>query len=161
MDWGAILSNIWNAFINLNHNIINGFYGLVDKIRNIDWGSVGKSIANAVIGFIEGAINGAMKGIPGAPTVHIPRFARGVENFSGGLALVGERGPELVNLPRGSDVIPNNQIAGLPNSTANTTININVGMMTGSAVEQREAAMRIFENLQDIEILRGNQLLNL
>ena len=30
-----------------------------------------------------------------------------MENFRGGLALVGERGPELVNLPRGSDVIPN------------------------------------------------------
>jgi len=26
------------------------------------------------------------------------------------MALVGERGPELVNLPRGSQVIPNNRI---------------------------------------------------
>ena len=155
MDWGAILSNIWNAFINLNHRIIDGFHDLVNRIRNIDWGSVGKSIANAVIGFIEGAINGAMKGIPGAPTVHIPRFARGVENFAGGLALVGERGPELVNLPSGSDVIPNNQIGGLSGSASNTTININVGMMTGSAIEQREAAMRIFENLQDIANTKG------
>jgi len=34
-------------------------------------------------------------------------FADGVTNFDGGLALVGERGPEIVNLPRGSDVIPN------------------------------------------------------
>lgn len=37
----------------------------------------------------------------------IPGFAGGVTNFGGGLALVGEKGPELVNLPRGSDVIPN------------------------------------------------------
>lgn len=36
-------------------------------------------------------------------------FATGVRNFSGGTALVGERGPELVNLPRGSSVIPNNE----------------------------------------------------
>jgi hypothetical protein len=36
----------------------------------------------------------------------VPGFAGGVENFAGGMALVGERGPELVNLPRGSDVIP-------------------------------------------------------
>jgi hypothetical protein len=36
----------------------------------------------------------------------VPGFAGGVENFAGGMALVGEQGPELVNLPRGSDVIP-------------------------------------------------------
>lgn len=34
----------------------------------------------------------------------IPGFARGVKDFVGGLAMVGERGPELVNLPRGSNV---------------------------------------------------------
>jgi hypothetical protein len=40
----------------------------------------------------------------------IPGFAKGVQNFRGGLALVGEEGPELVRLPTGSDVIPNNRI---------------------------------------------------
>lgn len=43
----------------------------------------------------------------------IPKFATGVTNFGGGLALVGERGPELVNLPQGSDIIPNAQTNGL------------------------------------------------
>jgi hypothetical protein len=41
-----------------------------------------------------------------------PQFAGGVQNFSGGLAVVGERGPELVNLPGGSDVIPNSRMGG-------------------------------------------------
>lgn len=36
----------------------------------------------------------------------VPGFATGVQNFVGGRAIVGEKGPELVNLPRGSDVIP-------------------------------------------------------
>ena len=40
----------------------------------------------------------------------IPGFAKGVQNFRGGLAVVGEEGPELVRLPTGSDVIPNNRI---------------------------------------------------
>lgn len=39
-----------------------------------------------------------------------PGFAGGVENFSGGMAMVGERGPELVRLPGGSDVIPNHAL---------------------------------------------------
>jgi hypothetical protein len=33
-------------------------------------------------------------------------FAVGTRNAPGGMALVGERGPELINLPRGSQVIP-------------------------------------------------------
>lgn len=37
----------------------------------------------------------------------IPQFADGVTGFRGGLALVGERGPELVSLPGGSNVITN------------------------------------------------------
>lgn len=36
----------------------------------------------------------------------IPGFAMGVRNFGGGAAIVGERGPELVTLPRGSNVYP-------------------------------------------------------
>lgn len=36
-------------------------------------------------------------------------FASGTNFAPGGLSLVGERGPELVNLPKGSQVIPNNK----------------------------------------------------
>ena len=40
----------------------------------------------------------------------IPAFAAGTDSAPGGMALVGERGPEVVNLPRGSQVIPNSQL---------------------------------------------------
>jgi hypothetical protein len=40
------------------------------------------------------------------PGPRVPGFAGGVTDFGGGMALVGERGPELVSLPRGSDVLP-------------------------------------------------------
>jgi hypothetical protein len=53
-----------------------------------------------------GGFDGVDFGIP-----NIPTFANGgVSN--GGLALVGERGPELVALPGASRVIPNNQLGG-------------------------------------------------
>jgi hypothetical protein len=42
----------------------------------------------------------------------LPRFAKGTSFAPGGMALVGEEGPELVNLPRGSQVIPNDMIGG-------------------------------------------------
>lgn len=45
-------------------------------------------------------------GMPEGPGPRIPGFALGVQNFAGGMAVVGERGPELVELPRGSNVLP-------------------------------------------------------
>lgn len=61
-------------------------------------------VAGIAVGIGLVALGGLLKNIK------IPAFAGGVQNFSGGLALVGERGPELVNLPRGSDVIPNHML---------------------------------------------------
>ena len=45
---------------------------------------------------------------PNLPIEHggAPSLQHGIKGFSGGLALVGERGPELVSLPRGADVTP-------------------------------------------------------
>ncbi len=37
-------------------------------------------------------------------------FAGGTDSAPGGMALVGEKGPEIVNLPRGAQVIPNHKI---------------------------------------------------
>lgn len=41
----------------------------------------------------------------------IPSFAQGTNSAPGGLSLIGEKGPELLNIPQGSQVIPNSQIA--------------------------------------------------
>lgn len=53
-----------------------------------------------------------------------PRFADGVEGFRGGMAIVGERGAELVRLPAGSDVIPHHKtmsaLPPMPASRAHT-----------------------------------------
>jgi len=154
IDWGGIWNTIYSALSNMLSKIPGAFMNMINGIRNLDWGSIGKSIANAIMGFMEGAINGAFSGIPGSPKVRLPRFASGVENFSGGMAIVGERGPELDNLPKGADVIPNNKIGGFGGS-GSTTININIGLMTGSAIERREAATRMFEDLKDIAGQRG------
>jgi len=41
------------------------------------------------------------------------QFAGGVRNFGGGLAIVGEQGPELVGLPSGSNVYSNRETMGM------------------------------------------------
>ena len=55
-----------------------------------------------------------------------PKFASGVTNFVGGAALVGERGAELVTLPRGANVIPANQTRNVLNSGGNKTYTFNI-----------------------------------
>ena len=56
----------------------------------------------------------------------IPAFAAGTDYASGGMALVGERGPELVNLPRGASVTPNHRMGG-------NVVNINVAVPGGTS----------------------------
>ena len=51
---------------------------------------------------IDTAVSGLFSALPG--------FALGTNFAPGGLAIVGERGPELVDLPRGSQVVPNHRM---------------------------------------------------
>ena len=109
VNWGEVWQRITDTFGAAWERIKDaGLQALLYLIR-LDWGSIGKSVGNAIVGALEGAINGALAGIPGAPKVKIPRFASGTNFAPGGTAWVGERGPELVNLPRGSQVYTNSQ----------------------------------------------------
>jgi hypothetical protein len=72
-----------------------------------------KGALNSVVTYakkLPGRIWHSVKSIPGG-ILHtaenlVPHFAGGVTNFAGGLALVGEKGPELAYLPGGSSVVP-------------------------------------------------------
>jgi hypothetical protein len=55
-------------------------------------------------------LGGLFGGGSGGGFLGIPGFANGTNYAPGGLAMVGERGPELVNLPRGSQVTPNSEL---------------------------------------------------
>lgn len=61
--------------------------------------------------------------------IKIPGFASGTNYAPGGLAVVGEKGPELIQLPRGSKVFPNvpsPNAAGGMGGAVHVTINQNV-----------------------------------
>lgn len=77
---------------------------------------------------------GALESQPD-PRERVPGYVGGVQNAPGGWAMVGERGPELVNLPRGSDVYPN----GTGPSGGTTTIAIYVNG-TGADVARQVMA---------------------
>jgi tape measure domain-containing protein len=106
----------WNSAVGWLKGLVTGgldgirasVNGMFEFVKNFNWGAAiggaAKGIGNALVALLEGGINGALSGLPGSPKIHLPRFARGTNFAPGGLALVGEEGPELVNLPRGSQV---------------------------------------------------------
>ena len=53
--------------------------------------------------------------------IHIPGLATGGRVLGGGLAMVGEEGPELLSLPRGATVSPNLGPSGFKANLENTT----------------------------------------
>lgn len=62
----------------------------------------------------------------------LPYLASGTDNWSGGLAMVGEKGPELVNLPRGAQVIPNKSLSSMGGG-GHTYITIHNNVMPGAS----------------------------
>jgi tape measure domain-containing protein len=78
--------------------------------------------------------------------------ASGTDYAAGGPVMVGEQGPEMVTLPRGSKVTPHNS---LKDGGGNTTINITVPMMTGSSSERRKIARMLIKDIQDIAAMNG------
>lgn len=82
-----------------------------------------RSMAQAAIDALKEAVNSKIRTINDIIDVadsltpktlpRIPPLARGTRNFEGGMALVGEQGPELVNLPRGSQVFTASQTRSL------------------------------------------------
>jgi hypothetical protein len=104
----------------------SGFWGGLGKAFSVIWG--------AVIGTIRGGVNALIdilnvvistvdhviqlyNDIPFLPNIplipQIPHLAAGTDFWQGGAAWVGEHGKELVNLPRGAQVIPNNRLGGV------------------------------------------------
>ena len=80
------------------------FDNLEDLLTNLFSGITGGSGAGG--NSIGAIIGSALKNM-------IPGFATGTSSAPGGLAWVGEKGPELVNLPRGSQVAPNHAIRAM------------------------------------------------
>jgi TP901 family phage tail tape measure protein len=113
------LSQLPSKFLNLGKKIATGLVnGVVNTVKSLPGrirdafsaagrilGSIGRSIADWIN---ANTIFGDSVKV-GPVTLRIPALAQGTSNFQGGMALVGEQGPELVNLPRGSKVFTASQ----------------------------------------------------
>ena len=124
------LKQIFNGVITFVKGVFTGdwkkaWQGVKDIFGGIfsSLGSVLKAPLNGVIGLVNGAINrinGISFTVPdwvpvlggrtfGASIPTIPYLYRGTDFFSGGTAVIHDKGAEIVDLPRGTRVIPHDE----------------------------------------------------
>lgn len=127
--FGNVFQSAWNAMTGIFNQVGGFFRGVWNTVTGI-FGSIGNAVGSSIGGAVRGAINGALSiaqnaingfigmingaagiinHIPGVhlgrvPNISLPRLATGTNFFEGGMALVGENGPELVSMPKGSTV---------------------------------------------------------
>ncbi|MDB1924057.1 hypothetical protein PMY56_13650 [Clostridium tertium] len=130
--WDTVVS-VFGGVVKVVTGIFDFFTGLLtgnwekcwEGIKNVVvgvWEGI-KAVVKGGINFLIGALNGFIRGInkvkvpswiPGIGGMginipEIPYLAKGTDYFQGGLAIVGEEGPELVSMPTGSKVTPNKE----------------------------------------------------
>ena len=111
-NFGDIFTGIFNQLGGvvelLGQKLIElGALGLVAKL------AIDQIFLNPFASIAAGVALVALGSLIKSTTSQQSRFAIGTRNAPGGLALVGERGPEMINLPRGSQVIPAAQTANM------------------------------------------------
>ena len=90
----------------------NAGIGALDRIANRALGMAADGIFDLILGAITGGVTGGAtggslgKGLWGSAIFNLPGNAGGTDNWRGGLTRINEEGGEIINLPRGSQVIP-------------------------------------------------------
>lgn len=115
-----------------------------------------KSFGDAIRDIVKQLASMALQALVWAPlraALGIPGFASGTNFAPGGMAIVGEKGPELVNLPRGSEVVPNHRLGSeLRGMGGAGGPSISIGNITfpniTNAAEAREAAGQFARRLR-------------
>lgn len=112
----------------------NSIRALDDMVNAIKGGGFLDILGSAVNLFLQLGSTGLFgKGLAGRINqASVPGFAQGTRYAPGGLAMVGERGPELVNLPRGSQVISNRDLRAANDGGGRIDVRVGIDPRTGN-----------------------------
>ena len=154
-------SSAWNGVVGAFKTIFSGVKTLV------------KSVMNGVISFINRGIGGLNKiqvpdwvplaGGKGINIPLIPQLAKGTNFWKGGLVQVHERGGEIVDLPRGSRVMPHDKSvaeAYKMGNTKNNNVNITIPKIADQVVVRENADIdRIVNGIANkLKIAKQNRI---
>lgn len=154
-------SSAWNGVVGAFKSIFGGVKTLV------------KSVMNGVISFINRGIGGLNKiqvpdwvplaGGKGINIPLIPQLAKGTNFWKGGLVQVHERGGEIVDLPRGSRVMPHDKSvaeAYKMGNTKNNNVTITIPKIADQVVVRENADIdRIVNGIANkLKIAKQNRI---
>jgi len=173
-NFANVMTTISNAirdvFINMIAEVLAKWvlsHGLMTA-ATLTWKGITMA-ANASVAAASAAVS-AFKAIPfpfniaaaaaaayGAYSLVSSFFATGVRGFGGGMAMVGERGPELVNLPGGSNVYNTSETGNMLGRAGNAmskVINLNVSFSGNSFLGGLEETANIITDtvMQNIRL---------
>ena len=99
----------WQGIVKVFESIFTTITNIIDSVLNGI-----KANVNSIIDTINSISFTVPEGVPGIGGetfggLNIPKFAGGVENFTGGPAIIHDKGAEIVDLPSGTRVIPHDK----------------------------------------------------
>ena len=168
----SIISFITGTFLGAWNSAWNGVVGAFKSI----FGGVKtlvKSVMNGIISFINRGIGGLNKiqvpdwvpiaGGKGINIPLIPQLAKGTNFWKGGLVQVHERGGEIVDLPRGSRVMPHDKSvaeAYKMGNTKNNNVTITIPKIADQVVVRENADIdRIVNGIANkLKIAKQNRI---
>ena len=132
-DVGEPMKRVEESFAAIGNSVSDAFKGMItgatswkDAMRGIISSVIDELWRLYVVQQIVGLVTSALNPLKASATANIAAnpdlFANGTVNAPGGMAWVGERGPELVNLPRGSQGIPAHRAQSMGGS--GVTVNV-------------------------------------
>ncbi len=123
--WGVISPvmdlaiSVFKLLFNVVQTVFNGIASVVSSV----WSKV-KPIVEGIgngLSWVAGKVSGLFGG-GGGKNGGVGSNAEGTNNWRGGPTWVGERGPELVDLPKGSRVLPNKESVQLAQNAAQPVV---------------------------------------
>lgn len=156
----GFFKTLWNGITGTIKGAINGVIGAINSmIRALNQIQIHIPGFDTPVGRVGGF------GWNGLNLAELPYLARGTPNFKGGWAVLGEHGPELARLPRGTQVLPASQTAAIAARGGDSGAVISIGdvnfhsqYMSASEVEARSFARQLWSYLEEEAFRRGRSL---
>lgn len=107
----GVFTGNWEQVFQGLANIVKGIFGAIVELVKIPINNLITMLNIVIDGFNKIKLPDWVPGLggKGLDIPHIPALAKGGDITTGGAVLVGERGPELLDLPRGARVTPLSQ----------------------------------------------------
>ena len=139
----ALGQSFLNAGKTLGGKILTGIrdgltaaVGFAGNVASGLWRKVKDAVNSNVVDKINTALPNSISlgpfGNIDLPDNPVPRLAAGSRNFRGGMALVGEQGPELVAMPRGSRVFTARETEDMARNSGGGSTSITINAQTNA-----------------------------